>query len=327
VPYCTNCGEEVTDEQRYCSYCGEPVGEKPEGGHDHRRDASAGRDRRARQPRQQRQSRGSEARGERAATDRRQEGWQGEPPEADLLPRRGTFETYYDGLRESVGLPLVLGLLLIAWALTALPSVVPASVGFLLFLCSAAVGLLGAGVAYVYTDYSYRDEDVTAGAALGQTVDRALALLGIWLVFVVAFSVGFSLLVIPGLYVGGRLLLAFPACVLDGEGVRESLSTSWELTRGDSLKPMGFLVAMFVTAIALSIVMAIPQSIVYSALDLGVNDAQTIEELVELASDPQFAAVNAVFSGLTMMLPAAAVQIAAAKMYLEKRYGVREKLV
>lgn len=318
MPYCTNCGEEVTDEQRYCSYCGEPVGEDADGGHDHRRGAGEGRDRR------EHRSSTAEAH-DGSAADRQQGEWHGEPPEGDLLPRRGTFETYYDGLRESVGLPLVLGLLFVAWALTAVPSVVPTSIGFLVFLGSAAVGLLGAGVAYVYTDYSYRDETVTAAAALRQTVDRALPLAGIWLLFVIPFSVTLPL-IIPPLYIGGRLLLAFPACVLDGEGVRESLSTSWGLTRGDSLKPMGFLFAMVVTAFALSLVMAIPQGIIYSALDLGVNDAQTFEELVELASDPRFAAVNAVFSGLTMMLPVAAVQIAAAKMYLDKRYGVREGL-
>jgi len=244
-----------------------------------------------------------------------------------MLPPRGTFQMYYDSLRKSVGLPAVLGLLAVAWGLTAAPPALPSSLGAIVVLVSIALGVLGAGTAYVFIDHQYRDEAVTVGKAARQTTGRVVSLAVLWLLFMLAFSVGLALLVVPGLYIGGRFLLAFPACVLDGEGALDSLSTSWELTRGDTLKPIGFLVAAFVVVLGLSFVLAIPQSLVYSTLDIGVNDAQTVEELVELASDPQFAAVNAAFTGLTMALPVAAVQVAAAEMYLENRYGVREQLV
>jgi hypothetical protein len=337
VPYCTNCGEEVTTEQRYCSYCGEFVGDgKPD---EHRREQAAGSGDRSET--QTRRGRGSNARdrppsratggtqaGDPTAADPAGEAAEryDQQPESEMLPSRGTFQTYFDGLRESVRLPAVLALLFVAWVLFNVLAALPASIGLLVFLLSAAVGLLGAGMAYVYTDYSYRDREVSTANALRQTADRALPLLGVWFIFVVAFSVGFVLFIIPGLYIGGRLLLAFPACVLDDEGTFDSLSSSWELTSGDSLKPMGFLVAMLVSIIGITVVLAIPQQIVFSALDVGVSDAQSIEEITELAADPTFVTVSAVFSGAALAVPVAAVQIAAAHMYLENRYGVRPEL-
>lgn len=327
MPYCTNCGEEVTEEQRYCSYCGEFVGDGESDDHGHDAEGRAAANRGAPDRRRSRTTGGTQA-GDPTAADPAGEAAQryDQQPAAEMLPSRGTFQTYFDGLRESIRLPAVLGLLFVAWALTGLPAALPVGLGLVLIPVSIATGLLGAGMAYVYTDHQYREEEMTAAAAARQTLDRVVPLVGVWFVFTVAFLVGFSLFIIPGLYIGGRLLLAFPACVLDGEGALDSLSTSWELTQGDSLKPMGFLFAMLVTAIAISVVLAIPQGVIFSALDVGVNDAQTVEELADLAADPTFAAVSAVFSGLTMMLPVAAVQIAAAHMYLENRYGVRPEL-
>ena len=330
VPYCTNCGEEVTDEQRYCSYCGEPVGDHESregpggggGGHSRRGD-----DQRPQDDDSTDWGAGSQRAPAGQAAD--QPGTEPNPyeqaPETELLPSRGTFETYYDSLRESTRLPAVLGLLFVAWALTGLPAILPPGAVLAVTLGSAVLGLLGAAVAYVVTDYGYRDEPVSTMDAVRRTASRAIPLAGVWLVFTIVFSVGLSLFVLPGLYFGGRLLLAFPACVLDGEGAIDSLRTSWELTTGDSLKPMGFLVAAFVLVIVISIALAVPQAIVFDALNVGVDDAATVDELLELAADPQFAAVNSLFTGLTFALPIAAVQVAAAHMYLENRYGVRKQ--
>lgn len=346
MPYCTNCGEEVTEEQRYCSYCGEWVGDGEPERQDHERatsQPSAGGERAGEQPSRSPGGAGSgrtgsagsrRAEGERpgragAGTDQPAAAGQqryGDHPDPEMLPKRGTFQMYYDGVRESVGLPAVLVLLAIAWGLTAIPPAVPTAAGVVTVIASVVLGLFGAGIAFIATDYQYRDGDVTTAEAAKQILDRAVPLTALWFIFAVVFSIGLSLFVIPGLYLGGRLLLAFPACVLDGEGTIDSLSTSWELTSGESLKPMGFLFAAIVTTFAISLVLAIPQNLVFTALDLGVSDAQTVDELVDLAADPQFAVVNGIFTGLTLAVPVAAVQIAAAKMYLENRYGVREKL-
>ena len=46
-------------------------------------------------------------------------------------------------------------------------------------------------------------------------------------------------LVIPGLYLFFRLVLAYPACVVDGEGPLASLKTSWRIAGGSVWKILG----------------------------------------------------------------------------------------
>jgi hypothetical protein len=58
----------------------------------------------------------------------------------------------------------------------------------------------------------------------------ALVLLsGMYATFVL---VGLLIFLLPGLYVGVRLTLGFPACVVDGYGADDSLSRAWAVTGG-----------------------------------------------------------------------------------------------
>jgi hypothetical protein len=345
VPYCTNCGEEVTEEQRYCSYCGEFVGDGEPDDHSHGAEqrAATDRDGRERRPARaaegeretQRSGRGTDSDGaDRVARER-----YGRQPEAEMLPSRGTFQTYFDGLRESIRIPVALLVSFLGWALFSVPLLfffawvlVTGPVGMspvipiLLIPPSVAFGLLGIGMALYATEYQYKDGEITSKTAAKQSINRFVPLLGVWLVFMVAFSVGFQLLVLPGLYIGGRLLLAFPACILDGESVRDSISISWELTRGDSLKPMGFLLSAVILSFLSSLLLSIPQGLVYSVLDVSISQAEGPFGLFELVDDPAFVVVYAVFNGLAIVVPSVGVQIAAAHMYLENRYGVRPGL-
>jgi len=59
---------------------------------------------------------------------------------------------------------------------------------------------------------------------------RSVFGLAAWLIGTLAFVAGALLLIVPGLYVLARLTIALPLILLDGNGILEGLSRSWEMT-------------------------------------------------------------------------------------------------
>ncbi|MFW5974409.1 MAG: zinc ribbon domain-containing protein [Natrialbaceae archaeon] len=329
MPYCTNCGEEVTDEQRYCSYCGEPVGDHAGRGRgrdrsvgDGRQDTGGGTD----QPRQvpDPQSRDTWSAADASETG----GFEGDPPPdgyedppsiREPGPRArsgpGTIGLFSSSLREVFGVPVALGGLFAAWFAVSSLVLLPAAAQLPGLILSGLVGLLSAGVIYATVDGELRGRPVAVGDALSRVTSQFLPLVVVWLLFVPVFLVGFSFFILPGLYLGGRLLLAFPACVLDGRGAIDSLSTSWRRTRGVGLTAMGVLALALVTFFALALILAIPQNLVFSALGIDVAGFETLEEALELLDDPQVTLVSSFFQALALSIPVGAVQVAAVRLY------------
>lgn len=326
MPYCTNCGEEVTDEQRYCSYCGEPVG---------------GGDRRGNRPREQEvPDRGQPApepgqpapdnRQAEPATDagRQQGGPQAGPAaggrvrDERLGPRTGTVELYFGSLRGIFGHPLPLLAIFVAWFVFSVQILLPPTAGLLVSLLGGVVGLVAAGVLYLRTDAHLAGEERPISAAYAEVFGAGLSLLAVWLVYVAALSVGLTLFILPGLYLGGRLLLAFPACVLDGEGALESLKTSWGLTGPVSLKPIGFLLLSFGVMIGLTLVLVIPQAATLGVFGVelpAAESVETIEDALDILDNPRYIVINAFYQAIALAIPVGALQIAATRLYREER--------
>nr|WP_267902765.1 glycerophosphoryl diester phosphodiesterase membrane domain-containing protein [Halovenus carboxidivorans] len=134
-----------------------------------------------------------------------------------------------------------------------------------------------------------------------------------------------TVFLLPGLYVGSRLFLAFPACVLDGEGVVDSLSTSWDLTSEISLKTLGLLVLASLSVFALVIVLSIVTSGVLFATgaDLpaepGVSPTEAADQF-ELTDYPALLVGASVSYAVSLAIVVGAVQVAAARLYLRLRY-------
>ena len=334
MPYCTNCGEEVTDEQRYCSYCGEPVG-------DHA-DRSRGRDRGDGPTDSGGVGDGSRRTPEAPARDADRSadygsetgGFEGDPPpegyedppsvrepgpKAQAGP--GAIDLFSTSLREAVGVPAALLAIFVAWFAVSSLVLLPAAAQLPGLLVSSLVGLLAAGVIYATVEGDLRGEPVALGDALRRVTSQFLPLVVVWVLFVPVFLIGLSFFVLPGLYLGGRLVLAFPACVLDRRGVLDSLSTSWRRTRGVSLTSMGVLALALVTFFALALLLAIPQNIVFSALGIDVAGFETLDEALELLDDPQITLVSSFFQAIALALPVAAVQAAAARLYRRGEEG------
>jgi hypothetical protein len=279
---CPNCGWPVGEVDTFCSECG----------------IALGPDSRATGP------------------DNRQRGGDDGPG----IPRKDAAETYGQALEWIRGLPVLVGAFALVFlsdpAGEAAGSVLAAAGvgGVAIGVVSAGFGLAGllfwlivAGVAHSYTDRLVSGAQVQG--SVGELLDvttgvarRLPSLLGVLLAYSVAVTVGFVLLVVPGLYLSVRLLLAFPACVIDGKGVVESLSTSWEVA-GDSLLKLGGLVgllflAMFAALLALVAVLGVP------ALVLG--ELSLLESLSQVLAVP----LTAVLFG--------AHQLAIARVYLEE---------
>ena len=318
MPYCTNCGEEVTDEQRYCSYCGEPVG----GGDRPREQATPDRG----QPAAESGQPAPETRQAEAVPEvgRQQAGPAagGRVRDEGLGPRTGTVTLYFGSLRGIFGHPLPLLAIFVAWFVFSAQILLPPAAGLLVSLLGGVVGLVAAGVLYLRTDAQLAGETLPISTAYAEVFGTGLSLLAVWLVYVVALSVGLSLFILPGLYLGGRLLLALPACVLDGEGAIESLKTSWRLTSPVSLKPIGFLLLAFGVSIGLTLVLVIPQAVTLGIFGVelpAVESVETIEGALDILDNPRYIVINAFYQAIAFAIPVGALQIAATRLYREQR--------
>lgn len=170
---------------------------------------------------------------------------------------------------------------------------IPGFLGFL-FAVAALLALVAVdGLCHAIGSQEARGTDSDLGRAATAVLYRYPSLFALTIVYGVAVAVGLVLLVLPGLYLGVRLSLALPACVIDDRGVIESLETSWDAAAGSLVKLFGItlLGSLFVAGGTLVTVL-VPD------LDTGVAIAVT--------------AVLAAFVSPV-------VQLAYARVYLENR--------
>ena len=88
------------------------------------------------------------------------------------------------------------------------------------------------GAMIFYTYRSLTRNQVTVGQAFNQANRRWLHLILVYIMFVGLVCAGLYALIIPGLYVSYRLIFSLYATVIDNSSVLDSLSSSWELTKG-----------------------------------------------------------------------------------------------
>jgi len=173
-------------------------------------------------------------------------------------------------------------------------------------LLSIPLLLVVDGVAHKYTERLLADESVSGTVAelfdMGSVVlGRLLSLLGVVIIYVVAVAIGLILLIVPGIYLGARLALAFPACVLDEQRAFESLSTSWDVAHGNVLKLVG-LFLLFIFAV------------------IGVTLPLVIFEGVDAVDAPESPLALVLVAPITALI-SGAVEMSYARIYLENREG------
>lgn len=110
---------------------------------------------------------------------------------------------------------------------------------------TVVLSLVAIAVTYRYTRELAADKDTTAGGVLGVAASLLGQLVTLALVFFlyVAFVIiGLVLFVLPGIYAGVRLTLAFPACVIDGHRAFDSLDAGWAVAEGTVAELFGIAV-------------------------------------------------------------------------------------
>lgn len=120
---------------------------------------------------------------------------------------------------------------LIFVAINSLGKLGSAGVAFNIIYSVVVIPLLS-GAMIFYTYRSFTRNKVTVGEAFSQANRRLLHLILVYIMFMVLLLAGFMALIIPGLYVSYRLIFSLYATVIDNSSALDSLSSSWELTKG-----------------------------------------------------------------------------------------------
>ena len=106
------------------------------------------------------------------------------------------------------------------------------SAGVVFFVYSLVAVPLFSGAMIFYTYRSLTRNQVTVGQAFNQANRRLLHLILVSIMYSVLVWAGGIALIIPGLYVAYRLIFSLYVTVIDNSSALDSLSSSWELTKG-----------------------------------------------------------------------------------------------
>ncbi len=291
MPYCTNCGEEVTPDQRFCSYCGEALDERETRG-SRRQQTSETSDRtpnrggnweEEEQPPRHQTPAGRQPVGE-------------SPPQGPTIPRKNAVDTIVESAGWLFGVPVLIAAFLVVDLLNSVGELLDPVFAAPVQITGLLAGLLVGGVAYIYVEHEVSEEPVEFGSAVAEVTGQLLSLIGILLIYFVAVGVGLVFFILPGIYLGARLILAFPACVIDKEGAFESVSTSWDVAGGNVLKLVGIFLLSLVPILLVFLV--------------GFSEAG-----IDILESPLFilavAPLSAVVTGI--------IEMATARVYLENR--------
>lgn len=126
------------------------------------------------------------------------------------------------------------------------------AVGLFTIILSVLVYLFSQGGTILAVTELYLGRQTSVLASLRRVWDDIGSLFGVVVLNGLATFGALLLLVIPGIYVACRLLVCLPSALVEGRGPSESLSRSWELTRGYAGRAFIICLLYFVLAIGVS---------------------------------------------------------------------------
>ncbi|MEG4218150.1 hypothetical protein QUA27_22990 [Microcoleus sp. Pol14C6] len=140
-------------------------------------------------------------------------------------------ETFTNVASRYAPLLLINSPILIFVGLNSFGNLGSAGVAFNIIYWLVVVPLLsGAMIFYIYRDFT--KNQVTVGQAFNQANRKLLQLIAVSLMCLLLVCAGFIALIIPGVYVSYRLMFSSYATVIDNSSALDSISSSWELTKG-----------------------------------------------------------------------------------------------
>ena len=164
------------------------------------------------------------------------------------------FSTY--GAQAGVLLPVAFGLFLIVAVINGLL----ADAGFLLVLVGFAVSIVAntlyqGMVVGLVKDVQDGRRDFSIGELIEATWPVVLPLIGAGLLAGIGISIGFLLLVVPGLILLTIWAVLAPVIVVERSGVIDAFGRSRQLVKGNGWQVFGVIVIVFLIVIAASIVL------------------------------------------------------------------------
>jgi hypothetical protein len=128
--------------------------------------------------------------------------------------------------------------------------------------------LFSQGGAIIAVSDLYLGRPITIMESLRRVWEELGSLLGVIILNGLALLGGFILLIIPGIYLACRLLVCVPAALIEKRGPRDSLSRSFNLTRGSAGRAFVILLLYVALVYGAILLLALPFSIL-----LGVSAA------------------------------------------------------
>jgi membrane-anchored glycerophosphoryl diester phosphodiesterase (GDPDase) len=103
---------------------------------------------------------------------------------------------------------------------------------------------------YLKNCFQTLDGEEPQFSSYGQMSRKLISYIVASLIFMIIISIGFALLVIPGIYLSLRLQFFFASMVDENTGIIGSLKRSWEITKGQSIRLFAVMLIMILISFA-----------------------------------------------------------------------------
>jgi len=105
------------------------------------------------------------------------------------------------------------------------------------------------------------------GELISRGLSRVVPVIVIAILFSLALGVGFTLLIVPGVFLVVVWSVAIPASVVERPGIFGAFSRSWQLTKGYRWPVLGIQLVLLVIMLGLSLIVGVVAGIVVFSLD------------------------------------------------------------
>ena len=125
---------------------------------------------------------------------------------------------------------------------------------------------------------------------------RTLAIIGAAIVALVLVTIGFVLVIVPGIFLAVSLAVVSQALIIEGTGPMESIKRSWRLVAGERWRVFGAgLLVMVIAIIVFGVVSAVIWLIISAGLGVsGETAGYLVQQVATLLSVPLSASVGTV---------------------------------
>jgi hypothetical protein len=123
------------------------------------------------------------------------------------------------------------------------------------FVLQFAAATLAVAACFRAISAAYLGERAGVRESLRYGLGRLLPLIVAYFLIAVIVLLGLLALIIPGVWLGTKLSMTFPAVVFERKGPFRAIGRSWGLTRGNFWRTLGTLIVVFLIAFVLQLVL------------------------------------------------------------------------